>query len=79
MSPLEAFDTSPEAARVQREAVARLTGAERLRIALELSQMTRDLALAGLKRMRGASKREDLIAALIELCYGPAALPDATR
>jgi hypothetical protein len=79
MSPPEAFDTSPESAREQREVVARLSGAEGLRIALELSQMTRDLALAGLKRRRNGSDQPDLVTGLIAMCYGPDALGDATR
>lgn len=73
------FDTTAEAQRAQDQAVMGLTGAERLRIAFELSRATRDLAFAGLKQRMGHASRPELINRLIEICYGPAALERAGR
>lgn len=73
------FDTSAEAKQVQAESLRRLTGAERLRIAFELSRATRQLALAGLKKRRCEASEQELIIALIELCYGRAILERASR
>ncbi len=42
-------DTSPEAAAVQTAAQARLSGAERLAIAVDMSLFARELALLGLR------------------------------
>lgn len=44
-----ARDTSEEAARVQLEVYRRMTPAERLRVGLELTQMSRDLLAQGIR------------------------------
>lgn len=64
------LDTRPDAGAVQREVLSRLTGAERLRVAFELSEATRRLALAGLKRRMAEPGEPELVRALIKLCYG---------
>lgn len=67
------FDTTPEAAAVQREILGRLSPAERLRIAFDLSDAVRNLAVAGLRKRNPGLTEEELARALIELCYGKAA------
>lgn len=43
-------DTSPEAARIQIEIYRRMSGAERLALAFEISEFAREFCLAGIRR-----------------------------
>lgn len=64
------LDTSSEAARAQREAYARMDGAERLELAMELSSMTRELTAAGLRRRLGLQTEAEVRAAVVHTYYG---------
>jgi hypothetical protein len=44
------YDTHPEAAAIQQQIIRRMTTAQRLRMALEMSESLRNVALAGLRR-----------------------------
>lgn len=63
-------DTSPEAAKVRTRILREMTGSERLRLALDLSATTRRLALSGLRARDPDATDEELVLALIRLCYG---------
>jgi hypothetical protein len=68
-------DTSPEAAAVQRETFRRMTTAERLRVALEMSESMRNVALAGLHNRRPELDAEELSRELMRIMYGVAPKP----
>jgi len=53
-------DTSPEAAAIQQEIFRRMTAAARLRLALEMSESMRNVALAGLRSRRPDLSAEEL-------------------
>ena len=67
MRPL---DTSPEAAAVQQEIVARMTPAQRLRLASEMSKSVRNLALAGLRHRHPDWNEDQLSRELLRIMYG---------
>ena len=63
-------DTSPEAAAIQQEIFRRMTTTERLRMALEMSESMRDVALAGLRGRRPELNSEELSRELMRIMYG---------
>ena len=63
-------DTSPEAAAIQQEIFRRMTAAARLRLALEMSESMRNVALAGLRSRRPDLSTEELFRELMRLMYG---------
>lgn len=63
-------DTSPEAAAIQQEIFRRMTAAARLRLALEMSESMRNVALAGLRSRRPDLSTEELSRELMRLMYG---------
>ena len=63
-------DTSPEAAEVQQEIFRRMSPAERLRMALEMSDSIRNFALAGLRSRRPELTAEELSRELMRVMYG---------
>jgi hypothetical protein len=71
-------DTSPAAAAVQLAAQRRLTGEQRVKIALEMSLAMRDLALAGLRHQHpdwpDAALRRELLRRLFPADRLPAPL-----
>ncbi|MGH9524165.1 MAG: hypothetical protein ACRD3E_16705 [Terriglobales bacterium] len=64
------LDTSPEAAAVQEQILARMTTAERLKLALELSDSIREVALAGLRYRHPEWNEEQLKRELLRVWYG---------
>ena len=66
-------DTTAVAASLHEESYRQLGMAGRMRIALELSDFTHALALAGVKRRIPAGSDEEARRRLAELLYGPAA------
>lgn len=64
------LDTSPEAAAVQQDILARMTTAERLELALELSDSIREVALAGLRLRHPEWDEEQLKRELLSVWYG---------
>jgi len=63
-------DTSPEASTVQRDIFCRMTTAERLRLALEMSESMRNIALAGLRSRRPELDAGGLRRELMRVLYG---------
>jgi hypothetical protein len=64
------FDTTPEAAELQIRAYREMTSAGRLRIALELSDLTHSLAVAGIRRANPELSEEEAYCSLSERLYG---------
>jgi hypothetical protein len=63
-------DTTPAAAAIQQEAYRRLGPAGRFRVAMELSDFTRSLAEAGLRRRHPEMSSEEITRLLVEVLYG---------
>jgi hypothetical protein len=70
-------DTSPEAWAVQLEVYRRMSGAERFEIAFDMSQLVRELALAGLRREHPDWAERDLQLELLRRWYPSCSLPTA--
>jgi hypothetical protein len=66
------FDTTADAAALQEQAYRELGLAGRLRIALELSDLTHSFAVAGIRRRHPECSDEDARIKLAELLYGSA-------
>ena len=64
------FDTAPEAARIQEGIFRRMTTVQRLKLALEMSESLRNVALAGLRSRQPELNPEDLTRELLRLMYG---------
>lgn len=64
-------DTSEEAARVQLEVYRRMAPEERLRVGLELTQMSRDLVAQGIRARHPGYSDDEVRWALIRLWLGP--------
>lgn len=67
------LDTSAEAAQLHEESYRQLGLAGRLRIALELSDLTHAMAVAGIRRRHPELSDEDARRKLAEMLYGPEA------
>ena len=65
-----ASDTSPDAAAIQAEIFRRMTPAERIRLALEMSESIRNVALAGLRCRRPELESQELSRELMRVMYG---------
>ena len=65
-----ALDTTPEAAMIQADIFRRMTTAQRLRMALEMSESLRNIALAGLRNREPDLNAEELSRELLRLMYG---------
>ena len=63
-------DTSTEAAAIQRDIFRRMTAEQRLRLALEMSESMRNVALAGLRSRRPDLPEEELLPELMRIWYG---------
>ncbi|HET9741777.1 MAG TPA: hypothetical protein VFQ00_03415 [Terriglobales bacterium] len=63
-------DTSPEAAAVQTEIFRRMNPSQRLRMAIEMSDSMRNLALAGLRSRRPELNEQELSRELLRVMYG---------
>lgn len=63
-------DTSEEAARVQLDVYRRMAPEERLRVGLELTQMSRDLVAQGIRARHPGYSDDDVRWALIRLWLG---------
>ena len=68
-------DTSREAAALQTSIHRRLTGAQRLRIALDMSQFARELSLCRLRSEHPDWTEADLKRELLRYAFLPAPLP----
>ena len=72
-------DTSSDALRVRDDIVRRMPPAQRLRLALELSEATRDLALAQLRRASPELDERALVVELLRRRYPREVLPPELR
>jgi hypothetical protein len=63
-------DTSPEMETRYQERLGRLTGVERLEVAVQLSSGVRSLAEAGLRHRHPGASEEELRCRLVVLLYG---------
>lgn len=64
------FDTTPDAAAVQSEIFRRMSPEMRLRIALQMSESMRNVALAGLRSRRPELTPDQLFRELLRIMYG---------
>ena len=62
-------DTHPQADAIQRDIIRRMTTEERLRLALEMSQSMRNVALAGLRSRRPDLDDKGLSRELLRIMY----------
>ena len=65
-----AFDTTPEAGAEQEEIFRGMTAAQRLRLALEMSESLRNVALAGLRSRQPELSAEECSRELLRIMYG---------
>jgi hypothetical protein len=72
-------DTSPEAAALQISIQKGMTGAERVRLALEMSYAVRKLALARLRKEHPDWSDWELKRELLRYAFGSAPLPALLR
>jgi hypothetical protein len=63
-------DTTPEAAAIQQDIFRHLTTEQRLRMALEMSESMREIALAGVRSRRPDLTADELSHELIRIMYG---------
>jgi DUF1365 family protein len=63
-------DTSPEAAAIQADIFRRMTPGERVKVALDMSDSMRNIALAGLRGRHPEMTEEQLKWELVRLMYG---------
>jgi hypothetical protein len=69
------FDTSPEAAAIQEGIFRRMSTAERLKVALEMSESLRNVALASLRGRRPELNDDELSRELVRIMYRLAPQP----
>jgi hypothetical protein len=69
------FDTIPEAAAIQEAIFRRMTSAQRLRLALQMSDSIRNVALAGLRSRQPELNADQLSRELLRIRYGFAPQP----
>ncbi|MFL6438328.1 MAG: hypothetical protein ACJ71Q_12165 [Terriglobales bacterium] len=63
-------DTDSKAAAIQRQIFRRMTSAARLRLALEMSESMRNVALAGLRARQPELTADQLSRELMRVMYG---------
>ncbi len=66
-----AFDTSPRVAELHNQLYREMGPAGRARIAAELSDMLRDLAVAGVRYRHPDYDEEQVLAEVLTVFYGP--------
>jgi hypothetical protein len=72
-------DTSPEAAEIQAGIYRRMTGAERLKLAVEMSITARELTLSRLRAEHPDWSDRELKRELLRYAFGSAPLPEPLR
>ena len=72
-------DTSPEAAEIQASIYPRTSGAERLRLAMGMGLMARELATARLRIEHPDWSHRELKRELLRYAFGSARLPEPLR
>ncbi len=72
-------DTSPEVEAMQHEIRRKMTGAQRLRLALEMSQFARELRKAGIRQDHPDWTERQVMIELFRLAFFPEPLPAWVR
>jgi acyl-ACP thioesterase len=72
-------DTSPEVEAMQLEIRRKMTGAQRLRLALEMSQFARELKKAGIRQDHPDWTERQVMVELFRLAFFPEPLPAWVR
>ena len=67
-----AMDTSAEAARLQRAVLRGKTGEQRVAMALEMSELVRQIAIDGIRHRSPGIDADSLLVQLLEELHGPA-------
>lgn len=73
------FDTSPEAAEIQEEVIRRMSGADRLMLALEMSVAARELRAAGIREEHPDWPEEEVRRELLRHAFDFKNLPPPLR
>jgi hypothetical protein len=69
------FDTSPEASTIQQGIFRRMTTAQRLKLALEMSESLRNITRAGLRSRHPEFSADELSRELLRIMYGFSSQP----
>lgn len=64
------FDSSPRAVAIQNDILRRMTTAQRLKLALDMSESMRNMALAGLRSRQPEMNENELSRELMRIMYG---------
>jgi len=64
------FDTAPEVAAIQEGIFRQMTTSQRLRLALEMSESLRNVAMAGLRKRYPELTSDELSRELLRIMYG---------
>lgn len=64
------FDSSPRAVAIQNDILRRMTTAQRLKMALDMSESMRNMALAGLRSRQPEMNENELSRELMRIMYG---------
>jgi hypothetical protein len=67
------LDTDPVARAIQQDIIRRMTPEKRIRLALEMSDSVRNVALAGLRSRQPELTPQELSRELLRIMYGPTA------
>jgi Rv0078B-related antitoxin len=73
--PVVLTDTTPEAEAVQLDILGKMSGAQRILLAFEMSELTRELARAGIRRDHPDWSERRITQELIRLAFMPEQLP----
>ena len=69
-------DTSPEAALIQMAIYRRMSGEQRLRLAMEMSEFARELCLAGIRRLHPDWSDAQVRREMLRWTFLPAPVPE---
>lgn len=69
------FDTSPEAGAIQLEIFRRMTPAQRIEMALEMSESMRNVTLSGIRHRHPEMSEKEQIREFMRIMYGFAPEP----
>ena len=69
-------DTDPAAREVQLKVLRAMTGEQRLLLAIEMSELARELSQAGIRRQHPEWSEKEVTRELLRRAFFPAPLPD---
>jgi len=70
MNLVPSIDTTPEARRIQLDVIRRMSGADRVRHAVTMSEEAREISVAGIRARHPGWSDRRVRRALLELMYG---------